>query len=101
MNMALLVWTSLVQLRKHEKASMAGAKPARVTVGGGEGRVVMGRSCRALWVVVWFPLQVTWEPQKVLSTGGMGHDLYYKKASCEARPEIGGGGGVMGPLHFR
>lgn len=44
MNMALLVWTSLVQLRKREKASMAGAKPARVTVGGGEGRVVMGRS---------------------------------------------------------
>ena len=40
MNMALLVWTSLVQLRKHEKASMAGAKPARVTVGGGEGREV-------------------------------------------------------------
>lgn len=43
MNVALLVWTSLVQLRKREKASMAGAKPARVTVGGGEGRVVMGR----------------------------------------------------------
>lgn len=44
--------------------------------------------------MVWFPLQVTWEPQKVLSTGGMGHDLYYKKASCEARPEIGGGDGA-------
>lgn len=52
MSVALLVWTGLVQLRDCEEASVAGAKPARVTEGGGEGRVVTGRSCRAPWATV-------------------------------------------------
>lgn len=41
-----------VQLREREEAGVARAKPARLTVGGSEGRVVMGRSYRAQWAVV-------------------------------------------------